>query len=98
VPVAEALAWIKSDPQFVRPDPEGRLLTSREVRNAEIKMIRLAQDGQGKYDPLAGGKEWSIRNPLVAGTEEQTKAVHYVSRSKDFVISFKGPAGAGKLN
>jgi conjugative relaxase-like TrwC/TraI family protein len=96
VPVAEALAWIKSDPQFVRPDPDGRLLTTREVQDAETKMIRLAADGQGKYEPLNRGKEWTIRHPLVATSEEQSKVVHHVLGSEDFVISFKGPAGAGK--
>ena len=96
VPVAEALAWTKSDPQFVRPDPEGILLTTREVRDAENKMIQLAAEGQGKHEALNGGKEWVVRNPLVGGSEEQSKAVRHVLGSKDFVISFKGPAGAGK--
>jgi len=96
VPVAEALAWVESDPLFVRPDPHGRLLTTREVRDAEKKMIRLATDGQEKYEALGGGKEWIIRNPLVGASEEQTKTVHHVLGSQDFIISFKGPAGAGK--
>jgi len=96
VPIAEALAWVKSDPIFVRPDPEGRLLTTREVRDAENKMISLAAEGQGKHEALNGGREWVIRNPLVGGNEEQSKAVRHVLGSKDFVISFKGPAGAGK--
>jgi hypothetical protein len=61
VSIAEALAWVKSDPVFVRPDPEGRLFTTREVRDAEIRMIQLAAEGQGKYDVLSGGKEWVIR-------------------------------------
>jgi hypothetical protein len=90
VPVAEALAWTKSDPQFVRPDPEGILLTTREVRDAENKMIQLAAEGQGKREALNGGKEWVVRNPLVGGSEEQSKAVRHVLGSKDFVISFKG--------
>jgi hypothetical protein len=96
VPVAEALEWVKTDPRFVRPDPEGRLLTTREVRDAENKMIHIAAEGQGKYNALACGKEWVIRNPLVGGSEEQSKAVRHVISSKDIVISFKGPAGAGK--
>jgi ATP-dependent exoDNAse (exonuclease V) alpha subunit len=96
VPVAEALAWVKSDPLFVRPDPDGILLTTREVRDAEEKMIRLAAEGQGKHEALGGGKEWVIRNLLVGASEEQTKAVHHVLSSQDFMISFKGPAGAGK--
>jgi hypothetical protein len=59
-------------------------------------MIRLAAKGQGKHEALDGGKEWVIRHPLVGASEEQKKAVHYVLGSEDFVISFKGPAGAGK--
>ncbi|HEX7194208.1 MAG TPA: hypothetical protein VF207_04505 [Chthoniobacterales bacterium] len=64
VSIAEALAWVKSDPLFVRPDPDGKLLTTREVRDAENKMIRLAAEGQGKYEALDGRKAWDIRNPL----------------------------------
>ena len=96
VPVAEALAWVKSDPLFVRPDPDGRLVTTREIRDAEEKMIRLAAEGQDKHEAWGAGKEWGIRNPLVGASQEQTKAVHHVLGSRDFVISFKGPAGAGK--
>ena len=96
VSVAEALAWVKSNPLFVRPDPDGKLLTTREVRDAEKKMIHLAAQGQGKHEALGGGKEWVIRHPLVAASEEQSKAVRHVLGSEDFVISFKGPAGAGK--
>ena len=59
-------------------------------------MIQLAAEGQGKREPLNGGKEWVIRLPLVAASEEQSKAVRHVLGSEDFVISFKGPAGAGK--
>jgi ATP-dependent exoDNAse (exonuclease V) alpha subunit len=94
VPIAEALAWVKSDPRFVRPDPDGRLFTTREVRDAENKMIRLAAEGQGKHKALGGGKKWVIRHPLVGGSEEQSKAVRHVLGSGDFVISFT--AGAGK--
>jgi conjugative relaxase-like TrwC/TraI family protein len=96
VSVAQALAWVNSDPLFVRPDPDGKLLTTREVRDAENKMIRLAAQGQGKHEALGGGKEWVIRHPLVGASEEQNQAVHHVLGSKDFITSFTGPAGAGK--
>ena len=96
VSIAEALAWVKSDPLFVRSDPNGKLLTTRQVRDAENKMIHLAAVGQGKHKALNGGKEWAIRHYLVSGSQEQSKAVHHVLSSQDFVISFKGPAGAGK--
>ncbi len=74
----------------------GRLLTTCDVRDAENKMIHLAAEGQGKHEPLGGGTEWAIRNPLVGGSEEQSKAVHHTLGSKDLLISVKGPAGAGK--
>jgi hypothetical protein len=32
VPVAEALAWVESDLLFVRPDPDSRLVHSRDSR------------------------------------------------------------------
>jgi hypothetical protein len=44
VSIAEALRWVKSDPVFVRPDPDGKLLTTRQVRDAENKMIQLAAE------------------------------------------------------
>ena len=81
---------------FVRPDPDGKLLTTREVRDAEIKMIHLAARGQSKHEALGGGKEWIICHPLVGASEEPSKAVRHVLGSTDFIISFKGPAGAGK--
>jgi ATP-dependent exoDNAse (exonuclease V) alpha subunit len=37
-----------------------------------------------------------IRHPLVGASKEQSQAVRHVLASEDFVISFKGPAGAGK--
>ena len=52
VSVDQALAWVNSDPLFVRPDPDGKLLTTREVRDAENKMIQLAAQGQGKHEAL----------------------------------------------
>ena len=72
------------------------MLTTREVWDAESKMIQLAAEGQGKHKALNGGREWVIRNPLIGGSEEQSDVVRHVLGSKDFVISFTGPAGAGK--
>ena len=97
VSVAAALAWSKSDPRFVRPDG-GKLLSTREVQEAEDRMLELAAAGRGRYEPLGCGKEWSIRNPLVATSDEQSNVVRHVLESPDFVISFRGPAGAEKRN
>src|SRR6202043_1717089 len=96
VSIAEALTWVNLDPLFVRPDPDGKFLTTREGRDAGNKNDQLGAEAQGKHEPLNGGKEWVIRHPLVAASEEQSNTVRHVLGSKDFVISFKGPAGAGK--
>jgi hypothetical protein len=66
VSVTEALAWVKSDPLFVRPDPHGKLLTTREVRDAEEKMIRLAAEGQVNTRRWAGKKSGPLAIPLSA--------------------------------
>jgi hypothetical protein len=44
-----------------------------------------------------GGKVWVISHPLVAAREEQSESVRHGLASKDFLISFEGPAGAGKI-
>jgi AAA domain len=59
-------------------------------------MAPTAAQGQGKHEALRGVKEWVIRHPLVGASKEQSQAVRHVLASEDFVISFKGPAGAGK--
>jgi hypothetical protein len=63
VSTAEALTWVMSDSIFVRPDLDGKLLTTREVRDAENKMIQLAADGRAKYEPLNGEKSGSLAIP-----------------------------------
>jgi hypothetical protein len=68
------------------------------VQEAEDRMLELAAAGRGRYEPLGCGKEWSIRNPLVATSDEQSNVVRHVLESPDFVISFRGPAGAEKRN
>ena len=35
----DALAWARSDSLFVRPDPDGKLLTTLEVRDAENSLL-----------------------------------------------------------
>ncbi len=96
VSVAEALAWVKSDPLFVRPDPDGKLLTTREVRDAENKMIHLAAEGQGKHEALSGGKEWVIRHPLVGGQRGTEQGGSSRSWLRGFRDLFQGTSRSGK--
>ena len=58
-------------------------------------MIQLAAEGLGKHEPLNGGKEWVIRHPLVAASEEQSKAVRHVLGS-GFRDLFQGTSRSGK--
>ena len=53
-------------------------------------MIHLAAQGQGKHEALGGGKEWIIRHPLVAASEEQSQAVLARSWLKGFHNLFHG--------
>jgi hypothetical protein len=72
------------------------LLTTREVRDAENKMIQTGDGRSGRTRGAKRREKWVVRDRFVGGSEEQSKAVRHVLESKDFVISFKGPAGAGK--
>jgi hypothetical protein len=51
VSIAEALTWVKSDPLFVRPDPDGKLLTTRMLELQEFAVehnCRLVLTGDTK--------------------------------------------------
>ena len=97
VSVGGALAWVKSH-QFIRPNPNSKLLTTHEVRDAEREMIRIALAGQGKCEELGCSKEWVIRDPLVSSSEEHTAVVHHVLGSKELVISFRDQRAPAKPN
>jgi conjugative relaxase-like TrwC/TraI family protein len=96
VSVEEARDFVKTDPRFVRLDPAGTLVTTREVLAEESAMIETARAGQSKFEPIERNEEWTILSPAVAQSKEQTKAVQEVLRSRDLVTAIHGPAGSGK--
>ena len=96
VSVEEARVFAKADSRFMRADPNGALVTTREVLSVEAAMIETAKAGQKNREAIGRGKEWTILSPMVAQSEEQTKAVQRVLNSRDLVTTIHGPAGSGK--
>jgi predicted ribonuclease YlaK len=94
--VEEARVFTKTDPRFVPLDPDGALVTAREVLAEESAMVETARAGQGKFAPIGRSEVWVIRSPVIAQSKEQTKAVHEVLGSRDLVTTIHGPAGSGK--
>src|SRR5438093_369580 len=67
-------------------------VTTREVIQREWDIVRLAQDGIGRCNPLVADAR-SAHVPLDA---EQRQAVEQILSSRDFVTLFRGGAGTGK--
>jgi primosomal protein N' len=96
IPVQQAEAFVRERSAFLRNADNPARVTTAEVYAEDKQIIETMEACKGAYQPIGLGKEWVIRHPLVAASEEQSKAVRHVLGSTDFVISFKGPAGAGK--
>ena len=96
VSVEAARIFAQTDSRFIRPDPTGSLLTTREVLAEERRTVETCRDGQGAHEAIGRGQAWEIRSEVVAKSEEQSRAVHAVLESKDLVTTLHGPAGSGK--
>ena len=92
----QAERWAGEDPRFIRP--REKLLTTREVLSAEWAIVETARTGQDKFEELGRGGVWVMRNPAVALDQGQAAAVEHLLQSKDFAVSVRGPAGAGKTS
>ncbi|MEM7518878.1 MAG: AAA family ATPase, partial [Planctomycetota bacterium] len=68
-------------------------VTTREVLEAERRMIAYARDGRGTRLPIARGEHRFGRDWL---NDQQRRAVLHVLRSKDAVTAISGGAGTGK--
>jgi len=96
VSVIEAEAFAKSESEFVRPDPGGKLVTTREVLAQEEAMIEKALSGQGTCEALGRGTEWKYVAPAVSASEERRAVVEHLLKNRDAVTAIHGPAGSGK--
>lgn len=68
------------------------LLTTPEVFAEEQAMIRLVQEGRGRYLPIA--RDHVVRDDALSA--EQQMAVEHVLNSRDLVTMVRGRSGAGK--
>ncbi|HVX91039.1 MAG TPA: MobF family relaxase [Candidatus Paceibacterota bacterium] len=78
---------------YVRNESEhSQKVTTRKTLEREKAIIRLAQDGRGRFAPLNAGHKIQ-KGPL---DDEQCAAVQRILRSRDYVTLFRGAAGTGK--
>jgi len=77
---------------YIRGEQFQGKITTREVLQRELNIVRLSQHQMQKYEPLAANYQMANRS-LDA---EQRKAVEHILSSRDFVTLFRGGAGTGK--
>jgi hypothetical protein len=80
VSVEEACVFANADTRFMRPDPNGALVTTREVFAEETAMIETALAGHERCEAIGSGKGWTISSPIVAQSEEVCRAISGVHR------------------
>jgi conjugative relaxase-like TrwC/TraI family protein len=94
ITIDQAKQFAHSD-HFVRLDAQGNV-TTRELRDEENAMRSIVRGGWDQYEPLGGGQEWKIQDPLVAGSADQAAALRFLLESRDLVMDVSGIAGSGK--
>jgi hypothetical protein len=77
---------------YIRDEQFQGKITTREVLQRELNIVRLAQHQMNQYEPLAANYR-RINRSL---DDEQRKAVEHILSSRDFVTLFRGGAGTGK--
>jgi conjugative relaxase-like TrwC/TraI family protein len=80
------------DRDYVRDKQFQGKVTTREVIKREWEIVCLAQDGIGRYAPLAS----NIVSTNALLDTEQRRAVEHILSSRDFITLFRGGAGTGK--
>ncbi|MGB7768079.1 MAG: AAA family ATPase [Verrucomicrobiia bacterium] len=77
---------------YIRDEQSQGQVTTREVMEREMTIIRLAQHQMHQYEPLS--PNYRTANRLL--DDEQRKAVEQILSSCDFLTLFRGGAGTGK--
>ena len=77
---------------YIRDEQFHGQVTTREVMERELNIVRLAQHRMHQYEPLS--PNYRTANRLL--DDEQRKAVEQILSSCDFVTLFRGGAGTGK--
>jgi conjugative relaxase-like TrwC/TraI family protein len=78
--------------EYIRDEQFQGKITTREVLQRELNIVKLSQHQMHKYEPLAANYQSSNRSL----DDEQRKAVEHILSSRDFVTLFRGGAGTGK--
>jgi conjugative relaxase-like TrwC/TraI family protein len=78
--------------EYIRGEQFQGKITTREVLQRELNIVKLAQYQMHKYEPFAANYQPSNRSL----DDEQRKAVEHILSSRDFVTLFRGGAGTGK--
>ena len=78
--------------EYIRGEQFQGKITTREVLQRELNIVRLSQHQMHKYEPLSANCRTANRSL----DDEQRKAVEHILSSRDFVTLFRGGAGTGK--
>ena len=78
--------------RYIRDEQFHGQITTREVMERELNIVRLSQHRMHQYDPLSPNYRTASRTL----DDEQRKAVEHILSSCDFVTLFRGGAGTGK--
>jgi ATP-dependent exoDNAse (exonuclease V) alpha subunit len=78
--------------EYIRGEQFQGKITTREVLQRELNIVKLAQYQMHKYEPFAANYQPSNRSL----DDEQRKAVEHILSTRDFVTLFRGGAGTGK--
>jgi hypothetical protein len=65
VSVEAARIFAQTDSRFIRPDPNGSLITTREVLAEERRTVERCRDGQGAHEAMGRGQAWEIGSEVV---------------------------------
>jgi conjugative relaxase-like TrwC/TraI family protein len=78
--------------EYIRGEQFQEKITTREVLQRELNIVRLSQHQMHKYEPLSANYRTANRSL----DDEQRKVVEHILSSRDFVTLFRGGAGTGK--
>src|ERR1039457_6946497 len=78
--------------EYIRDEQFQGKITTREVLQRELNIVKLSQHQMHKCEPFAANYHPSNRSL----DDEQRKAVEHILSSRDFVTLFRGGPGTGK--
>lgn len=86
-----AIKGITAQRDYIRNEDEPGRVTTREILDRELEIVRLAREGRKQFKPFNLN-----HRPSAELKDDQRRAVEKILRSRDFVSLFSGGAGTGK--